>query len=205
MDPCTTTASTTTTTTTTTTTPTTTTATSTTSTAPSTTTAVPLKTTVTTTTTTAATSAGTTTTSSEAPVTTTAESNMTVGACLTVSGARPGEECVFPFRLQGRTYWTCTRAGGFSQPWCSTATDAAGNHLHGRWGDSGQDCPTSSSASSCPTRSGPGYPAPCVFPFRFGGVVYTSCARAGYRRPWCSTATDQAGNHQQGSWANCAW
>ena len=43
--------------------------------------------------------------------------------CVTVSGV----PCVFPFTWQGVTHNTCTTAGGFSSPWCSTRTDRSGH------------------------------------------------------------------------------
>merc|ERR1712121_610448 len=44
--------------------------------------------------------------------------------CITTSGAVSGAECQFPFVFQGQVYNSCTTAGGFSQPWCSTGSNA---------------------------------------------------------------------------------
>merc|ERR1712189_151609 len=54
--------------------------------------------------------------------------------CKTVSGSKPGQYCVFPFKFQGVSYNGCTTNGG-SQPWCSTNTDALGSHMYGYWGN----------------------------------------------------------------------
>lgn len=46
---------------------------------------------------------------------------------------------------------------------------------------------------------------PCVFPFDYAGVHYTSCttAAASADAPWCSTKVDASGKHMQGNWGNC--
>ena len=50
---------------------------------------------------------------------------------------------------------------------------------------------------------------PCIFPFRFNGVVYTQCtwvsAHLTEHKPWCSTEVDESGHHigGQGKWGNC--
>merc|ERR1712055_1126563 len=48
--------------------------------------------------------------------------------------------------------------------------------------------------------------ANCVFPFTFNGVVYTECTTVLDAKPWCSTLTDQNGNHvtDQRKWGYCA-
>jgi len=61
--------------------------------------------------------------------------------CTTISGNVVGSPCVFPFTYMGRTYTKCTKCGGFPKPWCSTSTDASGNHVTGSWGDCGANCP----------------------------------------------------------------
>ena len=45
--------------------------------------------------------------------------------------------CVFPFTVQGTTYYSCTYDFNFitgHKPWCSTKTDANGKHKSGNWG-----------------------------------------------------------------------
>lgn len=65
--------------------------------------------------------------------------------CATVSGAKPGLKCKFPFRYKGTMYYGCVTAG-FDLPWCSTATDFFGNHITGNWGDCDKNtCPIKSS------------------------------------------------------------
>ena len=95
--------------------------------------------------------------------------------------------------ISGVTYTSCTTAGRFSEPWCSTATDTNGNHIKGYWGNCGSGCPV---ATTCST--------PCKFPFVYQGVVHNACTFAGGFSPaWCSTNTDAYGNHINGNWANC--
>ena len=50
------------------------------------------------------------------------------GQCLTTGGAKVNTPCVFPFTARGITYTECTKAGGFSIPWCSTMVDANGEN-----------------------------------------------------------------------------
>ena len=101
--------------------------------------------------------------------------------------------------ILGVTYTSCTTAGGFSEPWCSTATDTNGNHIIGYWGNCGSGCPVSTAASTTTTCS-----TPCKFPFIYKGVVHNACTYAGGFSPaWCSTATDAYGKHINGNWANC--
>ena len=45
--------------------------------------------------------------------------------------------CVFPFTVQGTTYYACTYDFNFitgHKPWCSTKTDENGKHISGNWG-----------------------------------------------------------------------
>jgi len=48
---------------------------------------------------------------------------------------------------------------------------------------------------------------PCIFPFKYNGVEYTSCTWASSEKtdykPWCSTRVDSSGNHISGHWGNC--
>ena len=55
------------------------------------------------------------------------------------------------------------------------------------------------SSSGCATLQG----QPCVFPFTWQGVTYTSCTTAGGFDPWCSTATDHSGAHVTGNYGDC--
>merc|ERR1712212_1036701 len=94
--------------------------TSTTTTAAPTTTTTPLTTTTSeSTTTTVGIVVQTTTTTTTTGTTTTTSSSK----CMTTSGAVSGAECQFPFIYKGQIYNSCTTAGGFSQPWCSTGTN----------------------------------------------------------------------------------
>ena len=42
---------------------------------------------------------------------------------------------------------------------------------------------------------------PCVFPFNFGGQVFTTCTNFGFLEPWCSTMNDEDG--QMVNWRLC--
>ena len=61
----------------------------------------------------------------------------------------------------------------------------------------------------CYAVGGPGDGLPCVFPFKFSGVVYNTCTNADKQLtnnlPWCSTKVNETGNHigGKGNWGNC--
>jgi hypothetical protein len=61
----------------------------------------------------------------------------------------------------------------------------------------------------CTTESGASPKLPCIFPFRFNGVVHTQCtwdqAHLTEHKAWCSTLVDETGHHVggQGKWGNC--
>ena len=65
------------------------------------------------------------------------------------------------------------------------------------------DCST----CNCTTSHGPDANKPCVFPFKFNGVVERCCTTRGdaSNGAWCSTKVDDEGNHigGQGNWGNC--
>ena len=73
--------------------------------------------------------------------------------------------------------------------------------------------PTQPPTGTCTTTSGPESPdagKPCVFPFRYNGVLYNECTLEGNAPgetvPWCSTMTDSNDNHVggQGKWGFCS-
>merc|ERR1711928_241555 len=154
-------------------------------------------TTTTTTTTTTITTTTTTTTTTTAPTTTTtilietttttASSTTTTSAskCMTVSGAVSGVECQFPFVFKGQVYNSCTTAGGFSQPWCSTTTNSY--YINSQWGNCASNCPGLDSETQpeevCMTESGATPNLPCVFPFRHWGKTYWTCTTDGDKKP----------------------
>merc|ERR1712055_1096146 len=76
------------------------------------------------------TAAPTTTTT---PLTTTTTTTTSSSKCMTTSGAVSGAECQFPFIFKGQVYNSCTTAGGFTQPWCSTGTNMFGFHINSEW------------------------------------------------------------------------
>ena len=67
----------------------------------------------------------------------------------------------------------------------------------------------SSKKPVCITESGASPNAPCIFPFRYNGVIHNSCiwedAQYTEHKPWCSTLVDKAGHHvrRQSKWGNC--
>jgi len=67
-----------------------------------------------------------------------------INNCMTVSGADPGANCVFPFTFKGEVYTECTTVDSPDDetPWCSTLTDENGNHvgLQGKWGYCAPNC-----------------------------------------------------------------
>jgi len=64
------------------------------------------------------------------------------------------------------------------------------------------------SDQSCTTIGGPGKGKPCVFPFRFGGSLRSSCITDldPEGKFWCSTRVDGGGNHVTGTgeWGHCS-
>merc|ERR1712165_379819 len=64
------------------------------------------------------------------------------------------------------------------------------------------------SDQSCSTIGGPGQGKPCVFPFRFGGTLRSSCITDldPEGKFWCSTRVDEGGNHVTGTgeWGHCS-
>ena len=60
--------------------------------------------------------------------------------CVTKSGAKSGQACIFPFIFNGVVYNGCTLDNaGDNKAWCSVGTDADGVHVHSDWGH----CPSS--------------------------------------------------------------
>merc|ERR1712064_221109 len=128
-------------------------------------------------------------------VTTTSTAAPSSTVCTTTAGTA----CVFPFTYMGTTYTSCTNAGGFQTPWCSTKTDQYGNHIIGNYGDCNSNTCTAAATTPAPTCS-----TPCKFPFKYNGVIHYACTNAGgFKNPWCSTKTDIFGNHVIGNYADC--
>eukprot|EP00092_Neocalanus_flemingeri_P054714 GFUD01064474.1.p1 GENE.GFUD01064474.1~~GFUD01064474.1.p1 ORF type:complete len:306 (+),score=62.46 GFUD01064474.1:112-918(+) len=116
-----------------------------------------------------------------------------------------GERCVFPFIWKGQKYSKCTYTDS-PTPWCPTMLNSDGTVVSNRFGD----CSTTSSCdiepikfSSCITQGGPFSNKPCLFPFRFNGVTYSSCTTDTLGKPWCSTAQDATGTHINGQYGLC--
>jgi len=122
----------------------------------------------------------------------------TCNDCYTISGPQTGKPCVFPFKYNGITYTTCTKAWTSTKLWptlwCSTSV-TNGNY-NGKWGNC-QCGGTPSTPTGCYTTSG----KPCFFPFKYKGITYSACTYADWSRPWCSTSVTN-GNYN-GQWGNC--
>jgi len=64
-------------------------------------------------------------------------------------------------------------------------------------------------SSACLAVGGPGNGLPCVFPFKYGRITYTTCSNKFKNKtnnlPWCSTKVDEKGKHVGGggNWGNC--
>eukprot|EP00808_Paulinella_micropora_P032100 g21753.t1 len=71
--------------------------------------------------------------------------------CIAQFGPKAGSACVFPFVYRGRTFTACTDYDSPSQPWCSTALDATGTYIPGKWGYCG-DCGKSAVAVGEPAK-----------------------------------------------------
>ena len=56
----------------------------------------------------------------------------------------------------------------------------------------------------CHTNGGADPNKPCVFPFNYNGINYTSCTTVENNGiHWCSTEVDANGNHVGVQWGNC--
>ncbi|XP_078670214.1 uncharacterized protein LOC144910713 [Branchiostoma floridae x Branchiostoma belcheri] len=94
-------------------------------------------------------------------------------------------DCVFPFYYKGQRFDGCTSVG-YILPWC--AWDQA--YTDGRW----SVC--QGKPSEEPTRPSDEH---CVFPFVYGGSVFTQCTSVNSSRPWCSWDS----LHTVGRWSYC--
>jgi len=114
------------------------------------------------------------------------------------AGRKKNTACKFPFKYRGKLFTTCTPERE-ENPWCSTSTDANGNHLGGHWGY----CPSTCKSDPCTNTVGGKATAgsKCQFPFRYKGKMYDNCTRMGHSRPWCSTEVDAQRNYVK--WGEC--
>ena len=137
-------------------------------------------------------------------------------SCSTVGGGDPGKPCIFPFKFRGVINRECTLEGSSDGiPWCSTLTDENRTHVsgQGKWGHCDPECLQTTIVNepsievSCSTVGGGDPGKPCIFPFKFHGVINKECTLEGSGDgiPWCSTLTDENGTHVsgQGKWGHC--
>jgi len=64
---------------------------------------------------------------------------------------------------------------------------------------------TTTTVDQCITIGGDDNGSSCVFPFTFDGVVYDKCTTVAdpEGKFWCSTLTDEEGEHLKGNWGYC--
>ena len=62
---------------------------------------------------------------------------------MTIGGASPNIECVFPFEHRGKLHSKCPYDVKNEEFWCSTKVDFDGIHIGGQglWGTCGPSCP----------------------------------------------------------------
>ena len=56
--------------------------------------------------------------------------------------------------------------------------------------------------AGCKTVGGPDKGKDCVFPFKFGGIIYNKCTKVADTKLWCSTQTDSNDYHVGGQGRN---
>ena len=61
--------------------------------------------------------------------------------CVTISGSKSNEPCMFPFIFKGQQFNNCITGSKRTNPWCATQVDAFGNYIRGHWGYCGVNCP----------------------------------------------------------------
>ena len=61
--------------------------------------------------------------------------------CVTISGSKSNEPCMFPFIFKGQQFNNCITGSKRTNPWCATQVDAFGNYIRGHWGYCGANCP----------------------------------------------------------------
>ena len=115
-------------------------------------------------------------------------------------GPQKNRSCVFPFIYQEITFESCTnRSDPDNKFWCSTKVDKDGKHVGNRseWGFCDRDCEEGKGKGCIPDN--------CVFPFIFRGGTFNECTREGDTsgKLWCSTKTDESGQHVKKNWAYC--
>ena len=121
--------------------------------------------------------------------------------CLTLPRrGEPPKACRFPFVAGGTTYSHCSWSGNGQVHWCPTEIDQNGTAVHR--GNCGPRCPLPQSNGKeerCMTDKR----EPCLFPFIFNNVTYSSCTWDYSNTPWCSTRVDSSGVHIGGAKGTC--
>merc|ERR1712112_539427 len=111
------------------------------------------------------------------------------------SEGKASTPCVFPFKHGSKTFTSCTTAGGYQEPWCSTKVDSSGKHVQGNYGTCDMR-----KCDSCSTTSG----AACMIPITYGSKTYLACTKdGGDGKAWCSTKTDKNWKHIAGNYGDC--
>ena len=122
---------------------------------------------------------------------------------VTIAGGEVvGEPCVFPFVYNGIEYTSCTDAGSPDRPWCATGVDAQ-TKAYTAWGY----CPEEEErrAAIVTIAGGAVVGEPCVFPFVYKSVEYTSCIDVDRDNGlWCATGVEAGTNvYKSPEWGYC--
>lgn len=151
----------------------------------------------------------------------------------TLNGTPFPEQCVFPFKFEGDTFFSCTSQGDSeNREWCSVEVDLEGNHQTGgaRWGhcDPGlcntkprdpnpdladkdgtiqlfDETSGGTPLSECQAIEQDGTTRVCAFPFKYNGVSHGQCITDNDPdgKLWCSFEVDDQGRHIVGRWGHC--
>jgi len=88
-----------------------------------------------------------------------------------------GKKCIFPFKYNGNTYNSCTKAGNSGKAWCPHKLDSGGVVIKGKWADCDPGCQGGSSVSRSSKNSR--FTIHRVFPNR-PGFLLSQTGKKGY-------------------------
>ena len=91
----------------------------------------------------------------------------------TKRGATPNLPCIFPFTVEGKTYYKCTTdLNPDKSLWCKTGDARPGQSIF-QWGYCGGKCETCMTTSDYSKGATPN--KPCIFPFKHNGQIHNEC------------------------------